>query len=470
MMIFALYIFYFEFVTDILVIHSLFTRETDSVNQTEGNPAVTSAWLALSIVILTPTFMSVVDVCYRPLRTDTTSIGTVMATLKGLAVNWTNTRPLLYLWSAVWTGTVVESWQAIEGIRFLQGQLRTLPMLFLQSAMLGAELASGSTVMTSLAVSTANASFLLTVHVLGMYGYSVLGEGRGAIPIFFYFLSDLLSRILAVYIAVTAKGMTFVAVGSWLCVWLFLDGAVRFAWKLAKDKKIVDRDRSSLYVMDPSIVSTLLCVFSALPLSRNPTERKWLWWTSTLVLVSNVAWTVESTDGSSIDRTSVQLFIACVILKALLFLLVGRYIHKHKIDDDYDGQEPFGSSTFTFSNTGETAEEARKSFEWSQWYEQETRAAISKNKKVSIDWNQFQDYGPVKNRYEGLLKWLRNNERQDEFDEHEFQPSADKLNTIDKFRARCSLKGVLRPGPLQTLLNNFTGLSTLEYVFDQCNP
>eukprot|EP00035_Acanthoeca_spectabilis_P013594 m.253355 g.253355 ORF g.253355 m.253355 type:complete len:2762 (+) comp15929_c1_seq8:148-8433(+) len=482
----ALAFFYSEFISDLVVIHSLFTFETDTV--TESNPVVTSAWFAVGIVILTPTFVSIVDVCYKPLSTDTTSIAAFVAILKGLVVNWTNTRPLLVAWSAIFKGTnLVESWQAIVGIRFLHLLLRTLPMLFLESAMLAAQLLRPTTAATALALSTANASYLLTVHALGLYGHSV--RRLSAIPIFLYFLSDVSSRFLAVYIVVAAKGMTFVAVGSWLLVWLFLDGAIRFAWKLAKDKQFVDRDRSSLYVMDPSIVSTLASVFSALPLSRNPTERIWLWWTSTLVLVVSVAWAIGSTDGISIGRTSVQLFTACIILKTLIFLLF-RMFNKHKIDKNYDGREPFGSATFTFSNTGETAEAARRSYQWASWYEQETSAALSKDQwevtRVAIDWSRFQDYGPVKYRYEGLQMWLLDNEIEDKFDRHlvgggketfswingqrttesraksRIERRAGQRMSVDKLNVCCSLKEVLNEEKLGRLLNNLTGLRTLD--------
>ena len=77
--------------------------------------------------------------------------------------------------------------------------------------------------------------------------------------------------------------------------------------------------RNADWVIDPSLTSGVLALFSALPLSTNPTERRWLFATSTVAVMAvalEAGWAVGDQDEPDVAVA----LAACVSVKVLLFI------------------------------------------------------------------------------------------------------------------------------------------------------
>lgn len=208
----SLYFYYSDFVSDVLVAHKYFQDEHD-----RGAAAADTATLSIVIASFTTacrepppeqgmnqrrqekvwTFLTLVDLWFEPLGTDTT-----WPVVLGLVLNWTNTRQAYLALRGLWRFWMLEegyavSLQLMGTVALLEILFEALPKLYLQSAAIGADLIDlDFTAKFSLATSAFNIGLACTMRLFAMYGWTVVDK-RGylksilaAFTSFVYFVSD----------------------------------------------------------------------------------------------------------------------------------------------------------------------------------------------------------------------------------------------------------------------------------------
>ena len=188
-----------------------------------------------------------------------------------------------------------------------------MPQLFVQSAVVAAELVPFDTIVTSLTLSILSIAYAATLKVHAMYDLDKRSDSGvvAAVLAFLYFGADSASRAIAVYLTVHRHGMGIAPFAPYVGVWIGLEVVYRGLSALF--------DRTAAWAVDPSLTSGALALFSALPLSTNPTERRWLFATSTVVVMAaalEASWAI----GDSDELAVAVAFAVCVSVKVLLFI------------------------------------------------------------------------------------------------------------------------------------------------------
>lgn len=410
---FSLILYYYDFATDIEVVVDLFAAS----NRGMGSQLTTyAAWLSVAILLMTPMVIFGVDCAYEfEERSSKNENGPLwQRLLLSFMVNFTNTKPLYVTATSFFDGMFVEADQAVTGIKFLEVLLEALPEMFLQSAIFAASLVDTRTIVRSLASSVANTAWTCTSRALQMYGSSVLDftkTFKATIAIFMYILCDVMSRASAMFVRVAIHGMNAESVVWWLLVWFCLEMLVRKGTVFLGGKKKGHRAKS--WVVDDSTLSALAGILSALPLTRNPTERRWLFVMSIVFPVGAVTSSISHDDimSNSREGQAATVFIAAVVLKICIYF-VGEIFVMPGFDRGYDGADPHGRGAFALSKYTDSA---RNKFQWVAWYEQETRNG---DQPRALEWNHCKGFGETRNRYEGLVAWVEKHREKDAFDRH----------------------------------------------------
>ena len=341
-------LFYSDIWTDVLVVFELLDQDSPHYDVTASPNA---ACALISIIALLPVFQSLVDAFDR----------NSMDWWKALPLNCTYTRMIYFVWKGSSKNGGKRISKETADAKLFEAILESMPQLFVQAGVVAAGLvAFDGTVQVSLTLSVVSIAHAATLKVHALYDMDKRPDGGvfAAVLAFVYFGVDSTSRALAVYLTIARHGMGITPFAPFIGVWIGLevvyrgliaglckyehhrsrsytdDGDCRFKSTLQQTGAVTswdDVDRAKLieyrrnivlnyrklaWAVDPSLVSGALALFSALPLSTNPTERRWLFATSTVAVMA-ASWEA----GFDVGGTGAAVALAiCVSVKVLLFI------------------------------------------------------------------------------------------------------------------------------------------------------
>ena len=320
----TLALFFTDIVTDILVTVDLLDEDGERY---DPEASLYAAVASITIMAMLPVFQSLVDII------DENSMDWWL----GLPLNFTYLR-LVYF---VLVGSSSASSKAIGDAKLIEAIIESMPQLLVQAAALAANLvAFDLTIMVSLSLSLASIAHAAALKMYTVYKLDKWDNGiLAAVVALLYFAVDSASRGIAVNLTVAKHGMRitpFVPVlGPWISAEAIYRGLCHHYYRASRAKR---------WVIDPSVVSGVLALFSALPLSNNSTERRWLFVTST-VATSAAAYTAGL--DADADAGAVLVFVCCIVVKLLLFATMERALginstYQQTLSDDY------GKAAFSF--------------------------------------------------------------------------------------------------------------------------
>eukprot|EP00035_Acanthoeca_spectabilis_P017142 m.357907 g.357907 ORF g.357907 m.357907 type:complete len:2880 (+) comp16617_c0_seq9:299-8938(+) len=453
--------YYFDFYTDVFVVNSLMSKGASESN----NAAFVAGYLSIAILFVGPILVTLVDCATEPLR-----FNSQYPRLLGAFLNFTNTRPLYFgIPTFLTQDGASEKAAVLNSAKFFETLVEALPQLFLQTATLAAGLITLSDVLTSITVSMINIAFACTSQVLAMYGWTILDDrSRGkalgtTFATLLYFVADSGSRATAMYLRVSRYGMNFDSVGGWLLTWLFGELFIRGAllvWanyeelfsKFELDLSSYPRDK--WWAVDPSVASSMSTVLTAMPLSTNPTERRWLFLSSTIMVASSGSQVIQ--DGATrIQELAGALFVACLVTKVVIYVLAELFMFHH-LDEDYKGlRQNYGFYLFVWSDRGSQSKRSRKKVDWIAKYDEDTRREVTKQREsdegeqreLHLDWEsprwETADFEQVRTRFEALYSWLRGLNSKDRLDRNLLRKNA-KLSRFDKFQDKDDARDAIK--------------------------
>ena len=294
----TVFFFYYDVWTDVQVVRDLMDKDSQRYDATASPNA---AYTLIGVLLLLPIVQSLVD------SLDPNSVDW----RKGVLLNLTYTRMVYFVWTGWSEGGAKRISKAAADAKLFEAIVESMPQLLVQSAVVAAGLvAFDSTIVTSLAVSVANIAYSATLKVHTMYGMDQRWDGGvfPAVLAFVYFGVDSATRAIAVYLTIARHGMRFAPFAPYVGAWVGLEVVYR---------GLSRNNRAAPWGVDPSLVSGALALLSALPLSTNPTERRWLFATSTVAVLA-AAWGAGFDVGGRPDVTVA--FAVCVSAKGLLFV------------------------------------------------------------------------------------------------------------------------------------------------------
>lgn len=439
---FTVVLYYADFGSDIALAVEFLNPPQEGINR---EASITAGYVTLGLLGLLPVANSVVDLATEK------GMG-----LFGVLLNFCNGRMLWFVYKG---GTRVEASAAAADGKLAEAMLESAPQVYLQMAVLAAGLVSNDAqdlAYASIAISVASIVTATTSKFFSMYGWDMLADGGSvlkATAAWVYFAADMLSRAFAIHLIVSRHGLSMGSiapyygvligaevVGRWL---LFLAAAIYMPFNRKHGevyKKLfrvvqIKHKRCRWWCPDPSVISAVMSLFSSMPLSINPTERRWLFVTSTAMVLSMAL--NNRADGESEPSATIVVVYASLAAKAVVLAVaeaLGTRVFADEVQQEFDesseafsgyaANDSFGFRAFTWTVDSKAQEASRDKNSWVNWFEQETlpKSKVQDGEELlHLDWSYHYtqtggpvSFDPAKARLEGLVAWLDGLDKLDE--------------------------------------------------------